>query len=141
MATKGADVPTTKASTGIPAIDALSNGGLPRGRATLTRGHAGSGKTVLALQNLVNGVRDFGEPASSSRSKRIPGGLSPTPSRSAGIYRRSNATGFSSSMRSRGHHPNGANRLGGLLATLDSKVDNWAPGGSFSTPSMWSWRC
>lgn len=51
-----------KIPTGIPGFDEITNGGLPKGRTTLILGGAGSGKTVFALQTLVNGARDFGEP-------------------------------------------------------------------------------
>jgi circadian clock protein KaiC len=51
-----------KAATGIAGLDAITGGGLPRGRTTLVQGGPGCGKTVLALQTLVNGVRRYGEP-------------------------------------------------------------------------------
>jgi circadian clock protein KaiC len=47
--------------TGIAGFDQISNGGLPRNRSTLVAGTAGSGKTVMALQFLAAGVRDFAE--------------------------------------------------------------------------------
>lgn len=49
--------------TGIDGLDAIAQGGLPPGRATLVSGTAGSGKTVLATQFLVSAVRDRGEGA------------------------------------------------------------------------------
>src|SRR3954454_12548159 len=51
-----------KAPTGIRGFDGLSGGGLPQGRTTLLGGNAGSGKTVFALQTLMNGAREYGEP-------------------------------------------------------------------------------
>src|ERR1700722_1928292 len=51
-----------KAPTGITGLDEITLGGLPRGRATLICGSAGCGKTMLAVEFLVNGVRDYGEP-------------------------------------------------------------------------------
>jgi circadian clock protein KaiC len=51
-----------KMPTGIIGLDEITQGGLPRNRTTLITGGPGSGKTVLALQILVNGVRDFDEP-------------------------------------------------------------------------------
>ena len=48
--------------TGIPGLDALSLGGLPKGRTTLLTGTTGSGKTVFALQFLAAGVNSFGQP-------------------------------------------------------------------------------
>jgi circadian clock protein KaiC len=54
--------PTTKAPTGIAGLDEITGGGLPRGRTTLLVGGSGSGKTILALQFLVNGARQADEP-------------------------------------------------------------------------------
>src|ERR1039458_7316732 len=48
--------------TGIPGLDVLAVGGLPRGRTTLLTGTTGSGKTVFALQFLAAGVNLFGQP-------------------------------------------------------------------------------
>lgn len=50
-----------KALTGIEGFDLIS-GGIPKGRTTLVMGTPGSGKTVFALQTLVNGARYWGEP-------------------------------------------------------------------------------
>ena len=52
---------STRSLTGIRGLDDITNGGFPRGRATLLAGGPGSGKTVLALQALVNGAKN-GEP-------------------------------------------------------------------------------
>jgi circadian clock protein KaiC len=51
-----------KAPTGIEGLDEITHGGLPRGRTTLVEGGPGSGKTILALQVLVNGARLNAEP-------------------------------------------------------------------------------
>jgi circadian clock protein KaiC len=48
----------TKTLTGIQGFDEISGGGLPKGRTSLVMGGAGCGKTVFALQTLVNGARD-----------------------------------------------------------------------------------
>ena len=68
-------VESRKAATGIPGLDEITGGGLPRGRTTLVLGGPGSGKTILALQFLVNGVRNLNEPgifvAFEETSKRI----------------------------------------------------------------------
>jgi circadian clock protein KaiC len=53
---------STKAPTSITGLDEMTGGGLPRGRTTLLVGGSGSGKTILALQFLVNGVKNFDEP-------------------------------------------------------------------------------
>ncbi len=54
--------PLVLQATGIPGLDTITNGGIPTARTTLVAGTSGSGKTVLALQFLVNGIR-LGEPA------------------------------------------------------------------------------
>src|SRR5205814_5751881 len=54
--------PLAKAPTGIPGLDEITNGGLPRGRPTLVCGAAGCGKTLLALEFLVRGAMQFDEP-------------------------------------------------------------------------------
>jgi circadian clock protein KaiC len=51
-----------KAPTGIPGLDEITQGGLPRGRPTLICGSAGCGKTLLAMEFLVRGATEFGEP-------------------------------------------------------------------------------
>ena len=51
-----------KAPTGIHGLDEITAGGLPRGRSTLVTGSTGSGKTLLGLQFLVAGAREYGEP-------------------------------------------------------------------------------
>jgi circadian clock protein KaiC len=51
-----------KASTGIVGLDAITGGGLPRGRPTLVCGAAGCGKTLLAMEFLVRGAVESGEP-------------------------------------------------------------------------------
>ena len=51
-----------KAPTGIQGLDEITGGGLPRGRPTLVCGSAGCGKTLLAMEFLVRGANEFGEP-------------------------------------------------------------------------------
>jgi circadian clock protein KaiC len=51
-----------KAPTGIRGLDEITGGGLPRGRVTLVAGSAGAGKTLLGLEFLVAGARQYGEP-------------------------------------------------------------------------------
>jgi len=51
----------TKMVTGIQRFDEITDGGVPRGRTTLVMGGAGCGKTVFALQLLVNGAHRTGE--------------------------------------------------------------------------------
>ena len=54
--------PIEKSPTGIPGLDEITEGGLPKGRPTLLCGAAGCGKTVLAMEFLVRGARDYDEP-------------------------------------------------------------------------------
>lgn len=51
-----------KAPTGIQGLDEITNGGLPRGRPTLVCGSAGCGKTLFAMEFLVRGATQYGEP-------------------------------------------------------------------------------
>ena len=51
-----------KIPTGIQGLDHILSGGLPKGRPTLVCGGAGCGKTLLAMEFLVRGARDFNEP-------------------------------------------------------------------------------
>lgn len=51
-----------KAPTAIAGLDEITFGGFPRGRATLICGSPGCGKTMLGVEFLVNGAREFGEP-------------------------------------------------------------------------------
>ena len=51
-----------KHPTGIPGFDLISEGGLPRARATLIAGTAGSAKTVFATHFLASGIVNHGEP-------------------------------------------------------------------------------
>ena len=51
-----------KSPTGITGLDEITGGGLPSGRPTLVCGSAGCGKTMLAIEFLVRGATQFGEP-------------------------------------------------------------------------------
>jgi len=51
-----------KSPTGIQGLDEITGGGLPRGRPTLICGGPGCGKTILAMEFLINGAREFNEP-------------------------------------------------------------------------------
>src|SRR5580765_5764502 len=51
-----------KALTGIQGLDEITGGGLPKGRPTLVSGGAGAGKTMFALEFLVRGATQHGEP-------------------------------------------------------------------------------
>jgi circadian clock protein KaiC len=54
---KGIPQHLPKIATGLQGFDELSHGGLPRNRISLLKGGPGSGKTVFALQSLVNAAR------------------------------------------------------------------------------------
>jgi circadian clock protein KaiC len=51
-----------KSPTGIPGMDEITGGGLPKGRPTLIAGGAGCGKTLFAMEFLVNGAIQYDEP-------------------------------------------------------------------------------
>jgi circadian clock protein KaiC len=51
-----------KSPTGIPGMDEITGGGLPKGRPTLVAGAAGCGKTLFAMEFLVNGAMQYEEP-------------------------------------------------------------------------------
>ncbi len=51
----------SKLQTGIPGLDHIANGGLPSGRTTLISGSAGTAKTVIATQFLVEGILQHDE--------------------------------------------------------------------------------
>ena len=51
-----------KSPTGIPGMDEITGGGLPKGRPTLVAGAAGCGKTLFAMEFLVNGAIQYDEP-------------------------------------------------------------------------------
>jgi circadian clock protein KaiC len=51
-----------KSLTGIPGMDEITGGGLPQGRPTLVAGAAGCGKTLFAMEFLVNGATHYDEP-------------------------------------------------------------------------------
>lgn len=55
------DTPIEKVLTGIAGFDHVTDGGLPVGRSTLVSGTAGSAKTILAMQFLIEGIA-LGEP-------------------------------------------------------------------------------
>src|SRR5690242_10935966 len=51
-----------KAATGIQGFDEVTGGGLPKGRVTLVCGSAGCGKSLFAMEFLVHGAVQYGEP-------------------------------------------------------------------------------
>ena len=57
-----AEAAVRKSPTGIAGFDEITGGGLPVGRTSLVLGAPGAGKTVFALECLVNGARNHREP-------------------------------------------------------------------------------
>jgi circadian clock protein KaiC len=51
-----------KCLTGIAGLDEITGGGLPKGRPTLVVGSAGSGKTLMSMEFLINGATKCNEP-------------------------------------------------------------------------------
>ena len=54
--------PLPKSPTGIPGMDEITGGGLPKGRPTLIAGGAGCGKTLFAMEFLINGAIQYNDP-------------------------------------------------------------------------------
>jgi circadian clock protein KaiC len=54
--------PLEKTRSGVRGLDEITAGGLPHGRPTLVCGSAGCGKTLFALEFLIRGALEFGEP-------------------------------------------------------------------------------
>src|SRR5437879_6642617 len=52
---------SSRTPTGIPGLDKLLTGGLPKSRIILLSGGPGTGKTILSSQYLVNGILDYEE--------------------------------------------------------------------------------
>ncbi|MFN5965759.1 MAG: ATPase domain-containing protein, partial [Pseudanabaena sp.] len=50
-----------KLRTMIEGLDDITHGGLPKGRSTLVSGTSGTGKTLLAMQFLYNGITGLDE--------------------------------------------------------------------------------
>src|SRR4029453_17573755 len=59
---KSANRGLPRTPTGIPGLDDITGGGLPRGRPTIVCGSAGCGKTLFAMEFLVRGAAELGEP-------------------------------------------------------------------------------
>lgn len=113
-----------KAPTRITGLDEITGGGLPQGRTTLLDGGPGCGKTVLALQTLVNGARHYREPgifvAFEENSRRIIAnaatfGWDLPALQQEGLF-------FLDAQPSPAMIQSGDFDLGGLLAALDAKV-------------------
>jgi circadian clock protein KaiC len=114
-----------KTLTGIIGLDEITGGGWPRGRTTLLEGGPGCGKTILALQSLVNGAQLYGKPgifvAFEESSERI--------SANAAKFRWDLPSLQDKKLFFLDAHPNpdlilsGSFDLTGMLAVLGAKVD------------------
>ena len=62
MAKSNRKVALEKSPSGIQGLDEITSGGLPKGRPILVCGAAGSGKTLFAMEFLVRGAIQYGEP-------------------------------------------------------------------------------
>lgn len=72
------DAPTPsldeRVSTGVPGLDGLFGGGLPRASSTVLLGGTGTGKTLLGLSFILDGAR-HGEPSTLIMLEEMPGQL------------------------------------------------------------------
>ena len=64
-----------RVKTGIPGVDELVKGGLPKGSLILLSGKCGTGKTTFSMQYIVKGVTDYGEPGVFVSFERDPDAL------------------------------------------------------------------
>ena len=51
-----------KVPSGIKGLDDITGGGLPKGRPALVSGGPGCGKTLFAMEFIIRGITDYGEP-------------------------------------------------------------------------------
>ena len=51
-----------RTKSGIPGLDKILEGGFPKSSSVLIPGGAGTGKTILCLQYIYNGAKDYNEP-------------------------------------------------------------------------------
>src|SRR5260370_14733430 len=58
--------------TGMVELEVMSRGGFLEGDAVMVTGSAGTGKTSLSLQHLVNGITKFGEPGICLTFEQLP---------------------------------------------------------------------
>lgn len=64
-----------RVKTGIPGLDELMGGGLPTGSCVLLSGKVGTGKSIFAMQYILKGIADYGEPGVLVSLERDRGGL------------------------------------------------------------------
>lgn len=68
-------VDVIRVKTGIPGLDELMGGGLPTGSCVLLSGKVGTGKSIFAMQYILKGISDHGEPGVLVSLERDRGGL------------------------------------------------------------------
>jgi circadian clock protein KaiC len=114
-----------KAPTGIAGFDQITGGGLPRGRTTLIVGGPGCGKTLFALQFLVQGARDLREPgifvAFEESAQRIVSNANDFGWNLAALQRKKLA--FMDAQPKADLIQTGEFDLCGMLAALDAQID------------------
>jgi circadian clock protein KaiC len=117
---------SAKAPTGIAGLDEITGGGLPRGRTTLLLGGSGSGKTILALQFLVNGARQRDEAgifvAFEETPRRLVGNAE-TFGWNLGELQEQHKLYFMDAQPAPDLVQSGTFDLGGMLAALGAKAD------------------
>lgn len=62
MANKQAMAGMERVPTGLPGLDNMMSGGIPAGNIVLLSGACGTGKSILAMQFLYEGAKQWGEP-------------------------------------------------------------------------------
>ncbi len=132
-----------KANSGVLGLDEITGGGLPCGRTTLLVGGPGSGKTILALQFLVQGARYCREPGIFVAFEETSGRIA------------ANAEGFGWNLRELRRKKKlsfmdaqptpdliqvGDFDLSGMLAALDAQIKDLGRSASFSMPSISYWN-
>ncbi|HEX6642203.1 MAG TPA: ATPase domain-containing protein, partial [Thermoanaerobaculia bacterium] len=104
----------------------MTGGGLPRGRTTLLVGGSGSGKTILALQFLVNGTQQHDEPGIFVAFEETPARLianAETFGWSLPELQQQNKLYFLDAQPAHDLVQSGNFDLSGMLAALGAKVD------------------
>jgi circadian clock protein KaiC len=122
--------PLSKLATGIAGFDEISRGGLPRNRTSLLMGGPGTGKTVFALQALVNAAREHHQPgifvAFEERTDALYANVAAFGWRMPALSR--NSLFFFNAQISPGVVQSGEFELSGMLAMLEAKKQELGAG-------------